>query len=218
MCALVACVGLAADPPAADDDLFAAKRTANGPASEAMEVKVKAALARPTKMEFVETPLQDAIDFLKDYHGIEVQLDRGALEDAGITSDTPVSRNISGLTLAAGLRLLLDGLGATYVIQHDVLLITTPQAAAHKSDLRVYAIDELVGAEAKPAEVADVLREVLGADASPASHEKPTSAEPRWCPGELCVVPYRNLLVIRASLVEHDRIASLLDQLKTKLK
>jgi hypothetical protein len=96
------------------------------------------------------------------------------------------------------------------------LLITTPQAAADKTDLRVYAIDELVGAEAKPAEMADVLREVL-ADVSPAPHEKPTSAEPS-CPAELCIVPYRNLLVIRASLVEHDKIARLLDQLKAKLK
>ena len=47
------------------------------------EKRIREALAEPTKMEFNEMPLQDAVTFIKDYHAIEIQLDTRALEDAG---------------------------------------------------------------------------------------------------------------------------------------
>jgi len=34
-------------------------------------------------LEFIETPLQDVIDFLKETHKIEIQIDRRALDDVG---------------------------------------------------------------------------------------------------------------------------------------
>ena len=42
------------------------------------------------------------IDYLKDYHKIEIQLDKKALDDVGIGSDTPVTKNLKGITLAVG--------------------------------------------------------------------------------------------------------------------
>ena len=73
---------------------------------------------RPTKMEFTETPLQDAIDYLRDLHGIEIQLDTKALEDAGIGSETPVTRNLHGVSLKSGLRLLLRDMERVCALCH----------------------------------------------------------------------------------------------------
>ena len=62
------------------------------------EKRIEAALKAPTPtMEFVEQPLHDVIDYLKDLHGIEIQLDKTALEDVGIGPDTPVTKNLKGI-------------------------------------------------------------------------------------------------------------------------
>ncbi len=45
-----------------------------------VEEKILLALEKPTVMDFIETPLQDAVDYLKDFHGIEIQLDTKVLE------------------------------------------------------------------------------------------------------------------------------------------
>ena len=57
------------------------------------EAAIEAALAQPTQLEFVDTPLSDVIEFRKNHHGIEIQLDAKVLGDAGIGSDTPVTLN-----------------------------------------------------------------------------------------------------------------------------
>jgi len=93
------------------------------------EKKIDDALKSPTQLEFIETPLQDVIDYLKDFHDIEIQIDKKALDDVGIGSDTPITKNLKGISLRSALRLTLRELDLTYVIQDEVLLITTPEQA-----------------------------------------------------------------------------------------
>ena len=64
------------------------------------EKRIEAALKSPTKMEFVETPLRDVIDYLEDYHQIVIQLDESAMDSAGVSKETPVTKNIKGVALA----------------------------------------------------------------------------------------------------------------------
>jgi len=59
------------------------------------EQKILAALASQSGVKFVDQPLSDVVDFLKEKHQIEIQLDNKALTDSGIGSDTPVTRTIS---------------------------------------------------------------------------------------------------------------------------
>ena len=47
------------------------------------EKKIEEALKQPTQIEFVETPLKDVVDYLKDLHHIEIQLDSAGLEGSG---------------------------------------------------------------------------------------------------------------------------------------
>jgi hypothetical protein len=178
------------------------------------EAKVREALEQPTKVEFTETPLQDAVDFLKDYHGIEIQLDHGALEDAGIGSDTPVTRHMKGISLASTLRLLLDDMDCAFVVRNGGLLITSEDAARHMTELRVYDVNELVGTQTDPNELGEVL-EAAVLSCGRSSGSAPCSAEAPAA--EMRIVPYRNLLVIRASMHDHDEIAKLLGEIKAKL-
>jgi hypothetical protein len=205
-----------ADSPAQDK---AAPASKDSPDPE-REAAIREALKRPTQMEFTETPLQDAVDFLKDYHGIEIQLDNRALENEDIGSDSPITRHVRGMSLASALRLLLNDIDATFVVRDGTLLITTRRAAAHMTDLRVYAINELVGDGVEPVKVAEVLRSALASGCAvpqdQAAAKGPAIADPS--PTNATMVPFRNLLVIRATLQDHDEIQKLLAEFKAKLK
>jgi hypothetical protein len=113
---------------------------ARGPA----EKRIEAALKSPTRLEFVDTPLTDVIDYLKDYHQIEIQLDKKAMEEASIDPSVTVTKNLNGVSLQSALRLMLHELGLTYVIQNEVLYITTTEAAEAKLSTRVYSVADLV--------------------------------------------------------------------------
>jgi hypothetical protein len=109
------------------------------PSADPSEARIHAALDKPADIQFVETPLKDAIDFLAAEHGIPMVLNAKNLEEAGMTMDTPVTKNLSGLTLRSTLNLLLDELELTYVIQNGVLMITT-EAEAQKLDRKPFSL------------------------------------------------------------------------------
>lgn len=93
------------------------------------EAKISAALDDPTELEFVDQPLSDVVQYLKERHQLEIQLDNRALKDKHIGADTPVTFNITGTTLRSALRLMLRELDLTYVLRDEVLLITTKEEA-----------------------------------------------------------------------------------------
>lgn len=107
------------------------------------ERRISEQLTKTTQLDFLDTPLSDVIDTLKDMHGIEIQLDQRALQDVGIATDTPVTMRLQGVTLRSALRLMLRPLDLTYVIQDEVLLITTPEEAENRLITKVYPVADL---------------------------------------------------------------------------
>src|SRR5262245_5307135 len=95
------------------------------------DASIRAALDQKTDIKFIERPFSGVFDDLKQRHGIEIQLDIRALDDASIPRDTPVTKSIKGVTLRSALNLILDDLDLTYVVQNGVLMITT-EAQAQK--------------------------------------------------------------------------------------
>ncbi len=108
------------------------------------ERRINEELRRPTEMQFLDTPLSDAISVIKDRHQIEIQLDQKALRDAGIATDQPVTLDVKGISLRSALKLLLRPLDLTYVIQDEVLMITTPEEAENRLSIKVYPVGDLV--------------------------------------------------------------------------
>ena len=93
-----------------------------------------------------DTPLKDVIDYLKDLHHVEIQLDGQALKDAGIEESVPITKNLKGISLRSALKLLLDDLELKYVVHNEVLLITTPARIDSEDYLtnKVYPVADLV--------------------------------------------------------------------------
>ena len=109
-----------------------------------VEETILLALEKPTTLDFIETPLQDAVDYLKDFHGIEIQLDTKVLEEAGKGTDTRVTRKLTGISLRAALRILLAPHEMTFDVRDEVLQLTTKDEAATWLITRTYPIGDLL--------------------------------------------------------------------------
>ncbi len=173
---------------------------------DSLNAKIRQTLLMPTIMEFVEMPLQDAMSYLKDYHGIQIQLDTKALEEAGVGSDTPVTRTLNGVPLFMALRLMLDELDLTYAVRGGMLLVTTKEKAASNFELRVYDVEESVGHGLTTEAVNEMLKSLSGSSQSECKLD-----------GRLQIVPFHNLLIVRASQQDQEELVSLLTKIKAKL-
>jgi len=97
-----------------------------GPAVE----KVRKALLSPTEITFVKAPLQEVMEYLKDKHKIEIQVDGKALAEAGIGTDMPITFDLKPPSLAAALQALDDLIPQLKLVVRDYgLLVTTPERA-----------------------------------------------------------------------------------------
>ena len=193
----------------------------HGAGPPAAEKKIEAALGMPTQLEFIKTPLQDVIDYLKDYHRIEIQIDEKAFEDAGLDeSKTPITKNHKRISLRSALNLTLGDLELTYLIQDEVLLITSEEEAQSFKYMstKVYRVDDLIARyEPKPDE------EVRGAlvDYDTMMHMITSTVEPaRWAevggPGSIVGATFNDVetLVILQTYHVHRKIAVLLEELR----
>ena len=106
--------------------------------------KIEAALNSPAELNVKDVPLTDVIDYLKDRYKIEIQLDKKAMDKAGIGTDATVTENLKGISLRSALRLMLRELGLTCVIEDGVLSMTTTEAAEEKLMTVIYPVADLV--------------------------------------------------------------------------
>ena len=88
--------------------------------------------------------MTEVIDSIKTRHNIPMIIDDKALADAGLDSSMTVNQDLRGISLRSGLKLMLNSLGLTYVINDEVLKITTPEAAENELIIRTYEVGDLV--------------------------------------------------------------------------
>jgi hypothetical protein len=175
-----------------------------GATASSSTAKIEEALRGPlhsTGLDFVEQPLEEVVALLEDDYGISVELDLMALEEAALGPAEPVSINIHNTSLESALRLMLTQLELTYLIKHEVLLITTLEAANREMNVCVYDIRDLVDAKQPKA-----VHALVDAIVSCASGERWTT---HGGSGEIRPVP-PNLLVISQTQGMHEEIRELL--------
>ncbi len=106
------------------------------------KAKIEAALAASVAVDFFVTPLSDVAGDVSKATGIKVLLDRSALQRRGVDPQTPVTCSLSGVTLRNALELILTEMALRFVIDDDVMKITTHQKADSLETTRLYAIDD----------------------------------------------------------------------------
>ncbi len=109
------------------------------------EVDIQRALSREVDVRFSDTPLAEAVQMLADLAGVNVHLDQNGLAAEAITSDTPINISLSKpVSLRSALNLILEPLRLSYVIDNEVLLITSETARESKVYAEVYNVADLV--------------------------------------------------------------------------
>ena len=106
--------------------------------------RIRESLSQMTDVNFTDIPLRDALDYLEEIHKIEIWVDTKQLSEEGISSDQSVNLVMSGISLRSVLRLLLEPLLLTYVIEDEVMKVTTQTKADEKFASRVYPVADLV--------------------------------------------------------------------------
>ena len=104
------------------------------------EARITAALTDETTQTFIDTPLNEAVFTIGECHNIPMVVDRRALEEIGISDDAPVTIDLKNVTLRSFLRLMLRELDLTYMIDDEVLQITTVEAAEQNLVTRMYRL------------------------------------------------------------------------------
>ena len=132
----------------------ARSKTASQPKSTLMGqsrsvAKIQDELVADTKIDFIETPLSDAAQFISEIHDIQILLDHRALEQEGVDDNSPLSISVQGVSLKSALRLMLEQHDLVYTIHNDVLLFTTQKAAPNYDQIWIHEIGNHDLAEAQ---------------------------------------------------------------------
>ena len=108
------------------------------------EVAIRETLARPVELKFVEIRLVNVAKSLEKTLGVPVRLDQKALDKLGISGDRLITFQVAGISARSALDLLLREPDLTWVIAHEMLLITTPEEAETQLSTEVYDVADLV--------------------------------------------------------------------------
>ena len=107
---------------------------------ERTEIEIQNSLYLRSEISFWKTPLVEAMKFFKDTHSIPIVIDVPALLDEDIDFDEPITLELASISLEAALKLILEPLKLTFVIENEVLKITTKKAAKAAASVEAKAI------------------------------------------------------------------------------
>ena len=101
-------------------------------------------LRQQVRWHFDETPLEEAAAATAAGLGMDVYLDRPALDDMGIDYDTPISLPSGRYVAEDALRRILHPKELTYVIANGGLMITTRETSEMHLENAVYDVTDLM--------------------------------------------------------------------------
>jgi len=181
------------------------------------EAKIRSELDDMTIVEFIDTPLEDVLTYLEDYHEIEIEIDQRAFDKLGIVSCLPINRNLHGISLRSALSLILSSVDLTYLVEDEVLLITTIEEAETHLHAVVYPVGELIRPAGDPSD--PFTRQQKGLCLDDLIEIIRTMADPfGWGEGTGMFAAFGNHLVIQQTEPAHQEIESLLRALHQAAK
>jgi general secretion pathway protein D len=111
----------------------------------AAEQQIKQRLSSPVSVKYANRPLGEVMDELSAMTGIPIVINERALSAVRVTTETPVSLvQVDDIALKSVLNLVLNNYDLTYVIENDVLSITSQQAKQAKVYPQLYRVTDLV--------------------------------------------------------------------------
>jgi hypothetical protein len=186
-------------PPSADIQEFRPPNPA--------EDRIRQTLEQPVDFQFTGQTLQEVLNFIASHNNITVRLDTTALTNAGVGPDNEINLVISGISLRSAMKLMLEDVNGTaldYVIEDDVMKVTTKEKADQMMQTVVYDISALGSIDPTQLEM------IVERTVEPASWE--------GAGGKGAIVPVDGSLVITTSRRLHDKVSEILKMLQQHAK
>jgi general secretion pathway protein D len=109
------------------------------------EMEIERSLSKMVEANFKDRPLEEVLDTLSKMAGINVHLDPTGLHAEAVTPQTPVSLNMNQpISLKSALNLILGQYNLSYIIENEVLVITSKDARDSHVYTKVYYVADLV--------------------------------------------------------------------------
>ena len=118
---------------------MAADEQSEPPAKETFERR----LSRPVTLNFNKVPLSQVIDDIRATQGINIYVDKAALDAEEVSLDTPITIKLEMIPLKSALHLILKSARLNFVVKDEVLQITTERVAAPFQPVS-YQVGELI--------------------------------------------------------------------------
>ncbi|MCA9014607.1 MAG: hypothetical protein KDA77_04665 [Planctomycetaceae bacterium] len=106
------------------------------------ELKIQEALNDDSECDFSKTPLSEVIKSLADRHGISMLLLEDKMKEEGISINEPVCLRVKGIALKNVLKLILEPIGLNYVVDQELLKITSRIHEEEIYQTRVYPVGD----------------------------------------------------------------------------
>lgn len=172
--------------------------------------EIKESLKRQVSLHIDNEPLSAAVQGMSKLFSLNFHLDTTGLEDEGVTSATKVSINVESLTLHSTLKLLLEPLRLDYVVENEVIKITSRTRAEGELTVRTYVVADFVKKHdgekhvfhaAKADKLVDLITKTI----------RPDSWDEVGGPGTIRTLETTYSLVVRATPATHAELADFLD-------
>jgi len=107
------------------------------------EARIYLALSNRGEVSFIQRPLWVVLDHLRNEHNIPILTDERALKTEGITADELITLELPEVSFESTLNLILEPLGLAFVIQNEVMMITSKAGAEKLAVGRINALTEV---------------------------------------------------------------------------
>ena len=109
------------------------------------EIEIQRRLKTPVQLRYNNRPLSEVMESLSQMTGVNIYLDPRGLSQEGVSSDTPVSINLSSeVMLKSALNLILEPLHLGYTVKDEVLKITSKTLRDGDVYTETYYVADLV--------------------------------------------------------------------------
>lgn len=94
-----------------------------------------------------EQPFHEVMNALQEAYNLPIVIDLAALEEVAITPETKVTVDLRNISLRSALKMILkqpDLTDLTFIVDDEILLITTKEVADQQYKVVVYRVDDLI--------------------------------------------------------------------------
>lgn len=209
------------------------------PESSTKEQVIIDQLDRSTTMDFTDESLMGVCEAIMERHKFDIVIDRIQLEEESVPVDSAdLTLRVSDVTLRSALKLLLRQKGLAFIVEDDVMKITTSTTYQTDMSTRTYPVRDLTGNDADEfLALIEAIRQGVtpggwkesafisgppGADGLATAYSQPPASPsgqrrgtvPNSTLSTISMVPASGCLVIHQSWQGHDEVLKLLRALR----